>query len=323
MKAFPWVLIGNLLEEMNYDGTPVKAPQASSRKIMPPTTQQSLQPSIEVTQLQMEVDDEESGSCDMEYEGEYDRAVIARMEQYLNESSRARWDEHQKVLVTKQRQDALFRTAVSSLPQPLRLGHGRVSERTIDSWTWCEFGRALCWRYGGGPVFLWVLLLEHRVCRTPEKVQKRLLILPPDSLLLFYAHCRRSTSSGISSSWRCLLISTVQRQETRGITRSWITEQLIKFRRSDPRNRATGAVAECPPFLPALDRGHQYASGRSHHEHSSLPCSLSRAVVVPSEPAEQAPWMLVSMLQFIESLVVNDNASRLLRVFGWWVLLQN
>ena len=30
-------------EDMNYDGTPVKAPLASRRKIMPPTPQQSLQ----------------------------------------------------------------------------------------------------------------------------------------------------------------------------------------------------------------------------------------------------------------------------------------
>ena len=34
-------------EDMTYDGTPVKAPPASRRKIMPPTPQQSLQPSIE------------------------------------------------------------------------------------------------------------------------------------------------------------------------------------------------------------------------------------------------------------------------------------
>ena len=34
-------------EDMNYDGTPVKAPPASRRKIMPPTPRQSLQPSIE------------------------------------------------------------------------------------------------------------------------------------------------------------------------------------------------------------------------------------------------------------------------------------
>ena len=57
---------------------------------MPPTPQQSLQPSIEAVQLQTEVD-KESGSGEMEYEGEYrwsarDRTFIARMEQYLNEN---------------------------------------------------------------------------------------------------------------------------------------------------------------------------------------------------------------------------------------------
>ena len=46
----------------NYDGTPVKAPLASRRKIMPPTPQQSLQPLIEAMQLHTEVEDQESGS---------------------------------------------------------------------------------------------------------------------------------------------------------------------------------------------------------------------------------------------------------------------
>ena len=58
-------------EDMNYDGTPVKAPPASRRKIMPPTPQQSLQPSIEAMQLQTEVEDQESGSGELEYGGEH------------------------------------------------------------------------------------------------------------------------------------------------------------------------------------------------------------------------------------------------------------
>ena len=58
---------------------------------MPPTQLQSPQPSIEVTQLQMEVDDEELVACGKEYEGEYrwtarDRVVVVRMEQYLDRS---------------------------------------------------------------------------------------------------------------------------------------------------------------------------------------------------------------------------------------------
>ena len=66
---------------MNSDGTPVKAPPASRRKIKPPTPQQSPQPSIEAMQLQMEVEDQEFA-----FEGEYrwtarDRVVIARTEQ--------------------------------------------------------------------------------------------------------------------------------------------------------------------------------------------------------------------------------------------------
>ena len=76
---------------MSYEGTPVKAPSVSKRKIVPLTPQKSLQPSIEAMQLQTEVEDQESGSGEMEYEGEKrwsarDRTVIARMEQYLNDS---------------------------------------------------------------------------------------------------------------------------------------------------------------------------------------------------------------------------------------------
>ena len=75
---------------MNYDGTPVKASPASRRKTVPPTPQQRVQPAMDAMQLQMEVGDQESCSCGMEYEGEHrwtarDRTVIARMEQYLNE----------------------------------------------------------------------------------------------------------------------------------------------------------------------------------------------------------------------------------------------
>ena len=44
-------------EDMNYDGTAVKAPPASRGKMMPPIPQQSLQSSIEAMQLQMEVED--------------------------------------------------------------------------------------------------------------------------------------------------------------------------------------------------------------------------------------------------------------------------
>ena len=56
---------------MNCDGTPVKAPPAPRRKIMPPTPQPSLQPSIEALQLETEVEDSESGSCEMEYKSEH------------------------------------------------------------------------------------------------------------------------------------------------------------------------------------------------------------------------------------------------------------
>ena len=75
-------------EGMSSEGTPVKAPPASRRKIMPPTPQQSLQSSSEATQLQTEVEDQE-------FEGEHrwtarDRTVVARMEQYLNENDNMR-----------------------------------------------------------------------------------------------------------------------------------------------------------------------------------------------------------------------------------------
>ena len=58
---------------------------------MPPTPQQSLQSSIEAMQLQTEVEDQDSGGYEVEYQGEHrwtarDRAVTAKMEQYLNEN---------------------------------------------------------------------------------------------------------------------------------------------------------------------------------------------------------------------------------------------
>ena len=78
---------------MNCEGTLVKAPLASRRKIAPPTLQQCWQPSIEVVQLQTQVEDQESGSGEMEYEGEHrwttrDGTVIARVEQCLVGSDR-------------------------------------------------------------------------------------------------------------------------------------------------------------------------------------------------------------------------------------------
>ena len=78
-------------EDLNCERTPVKAPPASRRKVMPHPPQQGRQPSNEAMQLHMEVDDQENCSCGMEYEGERrwtarDRVVITRMEQYLDES---------------------------------------------------------------------------------------------------------------------------------------------------------------------------------------------------------------------------------------------
>ena len=64
-----------------------------SRRKITPTPQRSLQPSIEAMQLQVEVEDQENCSCGVEYGGEHrwtarDRVVIARMEQYLDESDK-------------------------------------------------------------------------------------------------------------------------------------------------------------------------------------------------------------------------------------------
>ena len=43
-------------EEMSYEGTPVKAPPTSSRRMMPPTPQQSSHSSIENMQWQSEME---------------------------------------------------------------------------------------------------------------------------------------------------------------------------------------------------------------------------------------------------------------------------
>ena len=81
--------------------SPVNAPLASRRKILPPTPQQSPQPSIEVTQLQMEVTDQEF-ACGKEYEGEYgwtarDR-VIARREHLDRSESQVEVEELELLL---------------------------------------------------------------------------------------------------------------------------------------------------------------------------------------------------------------------------------
>ena len=72
----PWIRIGNLLnrqcfsfsqralgcvvrrieEEMNYEGTPVKAPLATRRRMMPFTPRQCSHPLIEEMQLQAEME---------------------------------------------------------------------------------------------------------------------------------------------------------------------------------------------------------------------------------------------------------------------------
>ena len=69
---------------MNFDGAPVKAPPTSRRKIMPPTPQQSPQPPLEGTALQMEVEDQEFGAC-----GEGERRRTARDRMFIAKVERA------------------------------------------------------------------------------------------------------------------------------------------------------------------------------------------------------------------------------------------
>ena len=82
-------------ENMSCEGTRVKAPLPSSRKIMPPTPQQGSQSPIEAMQWQTEVEDKEGGSYEKEFEGEHrwtacHKRVIARTEQYLSKSDSMR-----------------------------------------------------------------------------------------------------------------------------------------------------------------------------------------------------------------------------------------
>ena len=65
---------------MSYEGTPVKAPPTSRRRMMPPTPQQSSYSSIEAMQWQTEMEVQGSSWNASE------RTDIAEMEQYLNES---------------------------------------------------------------------------------------------------------------------------------------------------------------------------------------------------------------------------------------------
>ena len=47
------------------------------------------------------------------------------------------------------------------------------------------------------------------------------------------------------------------------------------------------------------------------------------STALPGRPAKQAPRMLVSMLEALETLVACSDVAPYLRVYGWWVLLQN
>ena len=65
---------------MSHEGTPVKAPPPTKRRMMPPKPQQGSLSMLGDTQWQTEVDDQES--C----WNARDRTVIAKMEKNLNES---------------------------------------------------------------------------------------------------------------------------------------------------------------------------------------------------------------------------------------------
>ena len=53
---------------MNGDGTPVKTPSGSRRRIAPPKPQESPRTLLKDTPRQMEVEDQEFGVCEKEHE---------------------------------------------------------------------------------------------------------------------------------------------------------------------------------------------------------------------------------------------------------------
>ena len=65
---------------MRYEGSPVKAPPLSRRRVMPPTPQQSSYPSTGEAWWHTEMEVQESSW------GARERTVFARMENYLNKS---------------------------------------------------------------------------------------------------------------------------------------------------------------------------------------------------------------------------------------------
>ena len=67
-------------EDMSYEGTPLRVPPTSRRRMMSPTPQQISHSSIEVMQWQTEMQVQGSGWHAR------DREIIAKMEQYLNDS---------------------------------------------------------------------------------------------------------------------------------------------------------------------------------------------------------------------------------------------
>ena len=74
-RAHSWTVTQ---EEMRFEGSQVKAPPISRRRMMPPTPLQNSYSSFEEEQVHFEVEDQIWSACD--------RTVIARTKQHLEES---------------------------------------------------------------------------------------------------------------------------------------------------------------------------------------------------------------------------------------------
>ena len=64
---------------------------------------------------------------------------------------------------------------------------------------------------------------------------------------------------------------------------------------------------------------HELTAGIEEHERvDEILISIS-----PGRSTRQAPRMFVSMLKALEILVVDPKALPLIRIYSWWILLQN
>ena len=99
--------------------------------------------------------------------------------------------------------------------------------------------------------------------------------------------------------------------------------QYLEVRQSEPANR--GALKQCHAAFQFLETaaGLPDAAKLTASELYELLYKEYLRRAAPGRPAKQAPRMFIEIWAAIEVFVVDQTKPKYLRIFGWWVLLQN